>query len=727
MPTPLLPRYILCQFTAMPNSSKTNKIPLNPLTLCAHNPLDTSIHRDYETIKQTAYLLGDGYGIGFVLMPEDKYFCIDLDNCLHENETWDPIVIDTLEKFTGAYAEVSNSRRGIHIIGRYEGEELNPGNRLAGIEVYTSKRFIALAEIDTQGDANTIHTVAIKKFIEDNFPKSQVEPLNSEWTTESHPDCKPPEDNLKLIEFILNRPLTSHEVGFGKKQPTCNIKDLFEANEDVLSKLKQFETSTPGEPYNRSDADSALAYRLHYWLGGNCERVEQIMRLSKLYREKWDNRPDYLPRTIINARGKQKNFFLHEGHHIPKANNTSNGITVQQKILSALLYPEISERGKVLDTSNNLKHLLETFGISTRWNIMARKRETLIPGVVLFSDDSENDSLRHIKDLALINSLPIIRIDENLDTLAQKNNYHPIVEGLKQNIWDGVNRLDLFINTIESSTPDLSYKLIRRWMISAIAAAHSQEGFKSSGVLVLSGAQNIGKTIWIRNLDPFNCKAIKEGAILDPTNKDCLIALASVWIAELGELDATFRKADMARLKSYLTNDNDTVRAPYARKDSVLARRTVFAASVNDSNFLMDETGNRRWWTIPVLSINQNHGLGMAQVWAEVYSIWKSGEQTYLTSEEFKELNIHNKDHEQLNPLEEMLYTFYDFSEGWENDKSKSLQSSTEVLRHLGYDKPSRSQCTQMGKIIINATGRKPKRDKTTNKHELVLKSKSTS
>ena len=192
---------------------------------------------------------------------------------------------------------------------------------------------------------------------------------------------------------------------------------------------------------------------------------------------------------------------------------------------------------------------------------MTRKREIIIPEVSLFSDDSENDALRFIKDIALLNNLPITKIDENLDSLAQKNNYHPIVEGLKTNPWDGVPRLNDFINTIESSTPELSYKLIKRWMVSAIAAAHSKDGFKSSGVLVLSGAQNIGKTLWIRGLDPFNCKAVKEGAILDPTNKDCLIALASVWIAELGKLDATFRKSDMARLKSYLTNDSDTVQS----------------------------------------------------------------------------------------------------------------------------------------------------------------------
>src|SRR6185437_11835071 len=151
----------------------------------------------------------------------------------------------------------------------------------------------------------------------------------------------------------------------------------------------------------------------------------------------------------------------------------------------------------------------------------------------------------------------------------------------------------------------------------------------------------------------------------------------------------------IARIKSYLTEDSDKIRFPYERKDSVIQRRTVFAASVNDPNFLVDETGNRRWWTIPVISINDNHGLDMRQVWAEVYSMWKQGEQAYLTQDEFNALNIHNKNHEQLDPLEEAIHTFFDFSKGWQ-DKSKHFKSATEVLRCIGYDKPTKAQATHI-------------------------------
>ena len=215
-------------------------------------------------------------------------------------------------------------------------------------------------------------------------------------------------------------------------------------------------------------------------------------------------------------------------------------------------------------------------------------------------------------------------------------------------------------------------------------------------------------------------KRSKVVLFLIPTNKDCLRTLSSFWIVELGELDASFRKADIARLKSYLTDDSDRVRFPYALKDTVLPRRTVFAASVNDPKFLVDETGNRRWWTIPVISIQENHGIDIKQVWSEVYEIWKSGEQSWLNEIEFKELTSHNLNHEQLNPLEEGLHLFFDFSSDWKK-KKKQRFSATEVLRILGYFNPTKTQATQMGKILTKTTGESPDRGQSGNLHYLVL------
>lgn len=704
---PLLPRYILCQYKPTSNE-KTDKIPLDPNTLHAHNPLDSSIHMTYDAAHVLADTLGESYGVGYVFMPGDNYFFIDLDGCINPDGSLTPLAQNSLTYFPGAYVETSNSGRGLHIIGRFEGGAPFNGRRLdsIGVEIYTAGRFCALAEINPRGDAQTLHTERLTQFIAAlGIDTATDTDTPSEWTTDSDQKYNVPSDNAALIQWFLNKPLTKNEAFGG----TLSIRDLWENNSAVLA--QHYPTQTPGKEYDYSAADAALAYRLHYFVGGNCERVAELMNLSALKRDKWLTNSNYLPRTITAARGSNRDFYVHEGS--PQASEHDNKntkltqVNLNTQILQAMNYKELSPRGKVLDTSTNLKMLLDIYNISVRWNNMAREREIIIPKCELFAEDAENFALSVIKDLCLINEMPIFRAEENLNLLAQMSPFHPIVEGLKKNPWDGEPRLNAFIKTIESETPEISYKLIRRWMISAIAAAHSESGFSSPGVLVLAGKQRIGKTQFIKSLDPFDCGAVKSGALLDPTNKDIVRTLAGFWIAELGELDGTFRKSDTARLKSYVTESLDKIRFPHMRKDSRLHRRTVFAATVNNPNFLVDETGNRRWWTIPVIAINLNHGIDMVQVWAEVYDLWHKGEPIWLSEDEFEELNSLNEEFEQIDPLEERMFTFFDFSEGWQSKDLVKFQAS-DVLVKIGYDRPTKSQATRMGYLIKKITGKSP-------------------
>lgn len=340
---------------------------------------------------------------------------------------------------------------------------------------------------------------------------------------------------------------------------------------------------------------------------------------------------------------------------------------------------------------------------------MLRAREVTIPGVDHFVDEKENADLAYIYHLATTSRMPNKTLDKHLDSLAWQQAYHPVVECLKSKPWDGVPRLDRFIASVKTKDQEFSYTMIKRWMISAIAAVHAKRGFSAQGVLVLQGNQNIGKTRWVKSLDPVG-GAVQEALIIDPSNKDSVITASQCWIAELGELDATFRKADIARLKSFITNSVDIVRFPYNARNSYLFRRSVYVATVNDSNFLIDDTGNRRWWTIEVESIDFSEKFDMQQVWSEVYHQWKeNNEITWLSETELSSLNKVNEQHEVIDPFEEQLLSTFDFRPDWEKGTTLRM-TTTEVLAKLGWPKPNKSDVTRMGKIIIKHTGRKPKK-----------------
>lgn len=238
---------------------------------------------------------------------------------------------------------------------------------------------------------------------------------------------------------------------------------------------------------------------------------------------------------------------------------------------------------------------------------------------------------------------------------------------------------------------------MKRWMISAIAAAFQPEGVSAHGVLVLQGNQYLGKTKWFKSLVPSGLRLAQDGMMLRPEDRDSVKQACSFWLVELGELDATFRKSDIAALKAFLTRDRDVLRRAYAKRESEYARRTVFFASVNPREFLHDPTGNRRYWTIECERIDHSHSLDMQQVWAECYELFKGGEGWFLLPSEMDHLNTHNTDFEVRDPIEDRLMSKLEWqtpAHFWE------WHTVTDVLMSVGIDRPEKAHMNTAGHII---------------------------
>lgn len=357
-------------------------------------------------------------------------------------------------------------------------------------------------------------------------------------------------------------------------------------------------------------------------------------------------------------------------------------------------YPVLSDNPKnprPLDVRENLEYLLDHFNIDVRYNKMRRLREVTVPDVNFYIEEHENDSLHYITDLAVKYAFPIRRIDHHLDAIAWQSSYHPITDWILKGKPNETPLLDQFISLLKTTNPELSKVLIRKWMISAVEAVFSERGFAAQGVLVIHGEQGTHKTTFIQSLvDPL-LNAVKTGQLLDPSNKDSVLESSNYWIVELGELDATFRKADIARLKAHITKDQDELRRAYARKSSHMARRTVFVATVNESRFFVDETGNRRWWVISLTeAINTRHGLDMQAIWREVYDLWQAGETSDLDKETLAKLNEQNEDYLFIDPFEEKILSRFN-----QDRPNAQWMTTSDILESIGYDKPSKADATR--------------------------------
>lgn len=385
--------------------------------------------------------------------------------------------------------------------------------------------------------------------------------------------------------------------------------------------------------------------------------------------------------------------------------------------VNPFMFPHMSHQQKPLNTWENLEWLLTQYGIKSRYNEISKDVVVTIPGKDYGNDASANSALTEIVSLCARNGMPSGSCAEYVKLIAMSNRYNPASEFITAKPWDGVSRIYDLCDTLETAEGfdrSLVLMMVRRWLISAVAAAMQPTGFYSKGVLVLQGEQSLGKTAWFRSLVPPTLRElIKVGATIDPANKDSVSSAIGRWMVELGELDATFRKSDIARLKSFISQDRDEIRRPYDRLESTYQRRTVFFASVNPKHFLADDTGNVRWWTIPVTRINYEHDIDMQQVWAEVAQLYREGERWWMNADEEAMLEQVNKEHEAIDPVEEMILMRYEW--GCDRPAAYTDRTATQVLQEIGYDKPNKAQTTHCAGVLRKLTG-KPARKSGSNR-----------
>jgi putative DNA primase/helicase len=351
-------------------------------------------------------------------------------------------------------------------------------------------------------------------------------------------------------------------------------------------------------------------------------------------------------------------------------------------------------------TLDNVKHLLVESGVEAGYDVI-KKRVSLQHGT---TNLEECDLI----SLANLNGMMSNWFLDFVGTLARRNPINPVAAWIDSKPWDGTDRLPALYDTVqvaEGYPVHARNFLLHRWLLSCTAAALEVVGFKARGVLTLQGEQGIGKTSWIARLvpKPINAEWIKLDHHLDAHNKDSIFGAMTHWIVEIGELDSSLKK-DIARTKGLLTNDCDKLRLPYTKTALEMPRRTVFAGTVNEWNFLIDQTGNTRWWTLPVVSLDFKHDIDMQQVFAQLAVEYRKGEQWWLNEHEETLLNDLNSQHQVVSPIEERIRERVD-----PKGKNARSMTATKVLEEIGFKTPSNAQCKECGAVLRSIYG-PPKR-----------------
>jgi len=327
---------------------------------------------------------------------------------------------------------------------------------------------------------------------------------------------------------------------------------------------------------------------------------------------------------------------------------------------------------KVLPVFDNFERILKKNDIAISYNEMTRNVEidflkmasSDLKSNGYLDDNSYAAKVNDIVSICLKSKMERDSVRELIQRASYSNTFHPVRTWIETKNWDGVDRISELLNTVKVSQKEAHLKpiLIQKWLVSAVAGLYEEGGVSAEGTLIFKGRQALGKTSWIKSLVPQQIKsAFKEGALLDPNNKDLVHQSLNKWIVELGEIDSTLNRSDISALKAFLPKSHDEYRRPYAKEEISFSRRTVFFGSVNKTDILSDSTGNRRFWVLGAEEIDFNHGIDIQQLWAQVKCLYDAGSQWHLTLEEKKLLDLNNQDYMQSQSVDDLFFhTFYE-------------------------------------------------------------------
>ena len=364
-----------------------------------------------------------------------------------------------------------------------------------------------------------------------------------------------------------------------------------------------------------------------------------------------------------------------------------------------------------------IRDRLERMGVTVKYNRVNKKVE--INGLNISKCSNEAVALL-LLGIAHENGLKISKDNtfSFLAAIADMNQYSPVCDFLEeaQKAYDGKQDYirDMWANfeldPESGQDPDFCFFLFKLWLISAVRMAFNKGAEAAQGVLVLVGAQGIGKTRFLYMLLPFK-EWGAEGVSIDPQVKDDVIKSTGFWIVELGEFGETLKKEKLDRLKQFFTASRDIYRKPFHREPVDEPRRTVFIGTVNGDGFLKDRTGDRRYWVIAVKAIG-NNPVDLTQFWGQVMHLaFVKKERHYLNTEEIQKLNRQNEPFKKITSEEEAIRNRLDWDsppEGWRWITPTELcdEIGLNIARNALMGKALRTMADQDERIKLNRTER---------------------
>lgn len=245
------------------------------------------------------------------------------------------------------------------------------------------------------------------------------------------------------------------------------------------------------------------------------------------------------------------------------------------------------------------------------------------------------------------------KLCDAIESVANKNGFHPIKRYLDGLEWDMTPRIDGFLQKYMGASNTVFVKEAFRKMLVAAVARIYEPGTKFDTALIMVSHQGAGKSTLIQRL----AKGWFNDSLTSMEGTKAYESIQNAWLVELAELSAV-KKSDLEVMKNFISKREDTYRAAYAKRIKTHRRQCVFFGSTNEEEFLKDQTGNRRFFPIAVHWNENSHYLFekefegvIDQLWAEAKFLYEMGESLILSEEAETIANVERDTYTEVSTL----------------------------------------------------------------------------
>lgn len=210
-----------------------------------------------------------------------------------------------------------------------------------------------------------------------------------------------------------------------------------------------------------------------------------------------------------------------------------------------------------------------------------------------------------------------------IDLVGLENAFHPVREYLEKGSWDGSPRAEaLFVDYFGAADTPYTRSVAKMFLVAAVTRIY-EPGHKFDFAVILEGLQGKRKSTFIEVLAKEWFSEL-DGDYHD--TKEMVESMQGSWILEIPEL-SNFSRSDVRQIKAFISRRFDKVRLAYKPRAEQFPRQCVFIGSTNDSRYLQDPTGGRRWWPIhcELQEVDTDRlTKNVDQIWHETLTLYRS-------------------------------------------------------------------------------------------------------